>query len=61
LKAGGRARQHEIKTLLFVASGGHRGAAMNRPDNPVAMNAALAKKAVLVLNREADRTALQPK
>jgi hypothetical protein len=40
------------RTLLFVASGGHHGGGMNGPGNLVAMNPALLRKAVLVLNLE---------
>jgi len=40
------------RTLVFVASGGHHSRGLNGPANFVAMNSALTKDAVLVLNLE---------
>ena len=48
----GRPLNKPARTLVIVGSGGHHSTGMNGPGNLVTMNAALLKKAVLVINLE---------
>jgi Zn-dependent M28 family amino/carboxypeptidase len=47
-----RPENRPARTLVFVASGGHHSTGLNGPGHFVSMNAALAGRAVLVLNLE---------
>ncbi len=48
----GRLQNKPARTLVFVGSGGHHSTGMNGPGNLLPANAALLKKAVLVINLE---------